>query len=280
MKPEHKFIDFKSLKVSADGPGFIEGYRSVFGEIDEGGDIVVKGAFADCIPDYLNSGFSVHSHDWKFTEAVGFPVKAYEDDYGWFVKSQFHSTGVAQDARTIATERMEAGKQVGFSFGYQVKEFEWIDAKDFKELLPLHVKSDRLESNLEKAAKFDRVRLLKKVEAPEDSLVLSGMNRLAGATAIKSDLPDGQTLAEHSESVLAAVEGLTTRAKTVAEMRSKEGRQISSANRQRLQELHDAIGSLLAASEPKPKEKTVDALWLESQRIESEVLATLMQRNI
>ena len=40
---ERKFIDLKALKVSDEGSGTIEGYRSVFNEIDEGGDIVVKG---------------------------------------------------------------------------------------------------------------------------------------------------------------------------------------------------------------------------------------------
>jgi uncharacterized protein len=188
MQIERKFIDLKSLKMSDEDPGSIEGYRSVFGEIDDGGDIVVKGAFADCLDEYLSSGFSAHSHDWKFTEAVGYPVEAKEDDYGWFVKSVFHTTQTAQDARTIASERKKAGKKVGFSFGYIPVEFDYIDAKDFKEKIPLYVKSDRLDLNLAKAQKFNRIRLLKKVEAPEDSLVLAGMNKLAGATAVKDNL--------------------------------------------------------------------------------------------
>lgn len=188
MKTERKFIDLKDLKMSDAGNGSIEGYRSVFGEIDEGGDIVIKGAFADCLNEYLASGFSAHSHDWKFTEAVGYPVEAREDDYGWWVKSEFHSTQTAQDARTIASERKNAGKQVGFSFGYLPVEYEYIEAKDFKEKLPLYVKADRLESNLAKAQRFNRIRLLKKVDAPEDSLVLAGMNKLAAATAVKDGI--------------------------------------------------------------------------------------------
>lgn len=185
MNIERKFVDLKNLKMLDTGTGSIEGYRSVFGEIDEGGDIVIKGAFADCMNEYLASGFSAHSHDWKFTEAVGYPVEAFEDDYGWHVKSVFHSTQTAQDARTIASERKAAGKQVGFSFGYLPVEYEWVDAKDFKDKLPQYLKADRLEVNLAKAQKFNRIRVLKKVEAPEDSLVLAGMNKLAAATAVK-----------------------------------------------------------------------------------------------
>ncbi|MCM3906141.1 MAG: hypothetical protein ND866_31025 [Pyrinomonadaceae bacterium] len=52
MKPERKFIELKDLKVSNDGAGSIEGYRSVFGEVDDGGNIIVKGAFEACIPEY------------------------------------------------------------------------------------------------------------------------------------------------------------------------------------------------------------------------------------
>jgi HK97 family phage prohead protease len=183
---EHKFIDLKALKVSGEGPGSIEGYRSVFGVIDEGGDITIKGAFADSADDYMHSGFSAESHIWNFKDSVGFPVEAYEDDHGWFVKSQFHTTQGAQDVRTIAQERMDAGKQVGFSFGYQVDEYEFIEPKDYKAKLPVYVKAEFLPDMLQKAQKFSRVRVLKKVSAIEDSLVTRGMNRMAAATSVKS----------------------------------------------------------------------------------------------
>jgi HK97 family phage prohead protease len=184
--PERKFIDLKDLKVSDEGVGTIEGYRSVFGEIDEGGDIVVKGFFADGISDYLQSGFTAHSHDWTFSEAVGFPIDAKEDDYGFFVKSQFHSTADAQDIRTKAKERKDAGKTVGFSFGYQVKEKQYIEAKDYKEQLPQFIKPERLAANLKKAQDFSRIRILLKGDTIEDSLVTSPMQKLAIATGVKS----------------------------------------------------------------------------------------------
>src|SRR5689334_6507442 len=104
-KVEYKFVGLKSLKVVDSGPGFIEGYRSVFGVVDEGGDVVVRGAFADSIDNYLHSGFTAESHDWSFSSIVGFPIEAREDDHGWFVKSQFHSTPDAQTIRVKAQER-------------------------------------------------------------------------------------------------------------------------------------------------------------------------------
>lgn len=183
---ERKFIDLKALSVKDEGSGSIEGYRAVFGEIDEGGDIIVNGFFADGISDYLESGFTAHSHDWTFKEAVGFPVEAKEDDYGFFVVSQFHSTPDAQDIRTKARERKEAGKTVGFSFGYMVKEKEVIESKDFKDLLPKYIKPERLSANLKKAQNFSRIRILLKGETFEDSLVTAPMQKLAKATGVKS----------------------------------------------------------------------------------------------
>ncbi len=185
---ERKFTDLKSLKVSDEGHGTIEGYRSVFNVIDEGGDMIIPGAFKDCLDEYLHSGFTAQSHDWDFKEAVGFPIEAYEDGNGWFVKSQFHSTADAQAIRTKAKERMEAGKTVGFSFGYAPTEFIHIEAKDYEAELAKYVTPENLKATLEKAQRFNRVRILKKVDAIEDSLVTAPMNKRAGATAVKSEV--------------------------------------------------------------------------------------------
>lgn len=187
MTIEHKFTALKDLKVIDDGAGTIEGYRSVFGVIDEGGDIVVKGAFANTLSDYLHSGFTAQAHDWDFKEAVGFPVDAREDDHGWFVKSQFHSTPDAQAIRTKAKERMDAGKQVSFSFGYAPKKFSYIEAKDYEAELPKYIKADLLPAMLKKAQEFNRIRVLKEVEAIEDSIVTAPMNKRAAATGVKSE---------------------------------------------------------------------------------------------
>lgn len=183
---EYKFTPLSELKMSDSGSGSIEGHRSVHSIIDEGGELVVRGAFADCINSYLNSGFSAHSHLWTFAESIGFPVEAREDAKGFFVKSQFHSTQTAQDVRTIAKERLKAGKTVGFSFGYGVLDSENISPGEYELKLPRFLKSDRLDQELVKAKRFSSIRILKKIEIYEDSIVTMPMNREAAATGIKS----------------------------------------------------------------------------------------------
>lgn len=287
---EHKYIDLKALKVSDDGSGTIEGYRSVFGEIDEGGDIIVKGAFADCIPEYLSAGFTAESHDWDFSKAVGYPIEAKEDEHGWFVKSQFHSTPDAQSVRTKAQERFKAGKKVGFSFGYRTDDYQVIQSKDFKDQLPQYIKPERLNENMEKAQQFSEIRILKKVSAIEDSLVTSPMNKMASATGVKSeDDPNlkeipGTDSFESFESAGTALEKFAQKMRSNHEIRTKEGRVLSSSNRAKVTACKESLTALIAdlndlltLSEPKPKEKEMDveALRTQWQRLEGQVLATL-----
>lgn len=315
MNVEHKYTSLKDLKVTDEGPGTIEGYRSVFGVIDEGGDIVVKGAFSSTLSEYLHSGFTAQAHDWDFKEAVGFPVESFEDDHGWFVKSQFHSTPDAQAIRTKAKERMEAGKQVSFSFGYAVKSHAHIEAKDYEAELPKYIKADQLSAMMKKAHEFTRIRVIKEVEAIEDSIVTAPMNKRAAATGVKSDdlktfvaqhghdaiiqvinseLPEedrylkGITGTESFESFEAAgteLKKFAQKMRSNHEIRTKEGRVLSSSNRAKVQDCKDAmtaliadLDDLLAISEPKPKEKEidVDALRTQSLRARSESLLALV----
>lgn len=279
---ERKFIDLKSLTVSGDeGPGTIEGYRAVFNVIDEGGDIMLPGAFKANLDEYLQSGFTAHSHDWDFDKAVGFPIEAHEDEHGWFVKSQFHSTPDAQLVRTKARERMEAGKTVGFSFGYAPTEYEYIEAKDYKDRLAEYVSPEYLPTALAKAQRFARLRLLKAVEVIEDSLVTAPMNKLAMATALKSeseladnvksliethgpeaiinqinqglDEPDrylkgiaGTESFESFESAGAALEKFAQKMRANHEIRLKEGRVLSSSNRAKVQACKESMTALIA----------------------------------
>lgn len=183
---EYKFTPLSELKMSDSGSGSIEGHRAVHSIVDEGGDVIIKGAFADSIDSFLNSGFSAHSHLWTFAESIGFPIEAREDNKGFFVKSAFHSTRTAQDVRTIAKERLKAGKTVGFSFGFVVQDSEVVAPGEYERKLPRFLKADRLDQELIKAKRFSSIRILKKIEIIEDSIVTVPMNREAAATGIKS----------------------------------------------------------------------------------------------
>ena len=142
-----------AVKVKADKEGRIEGYASRFGEMDQGGDVVLKGAYADS----LNSGRKIKmlwQHDPS--QPIGVWDEASEDDTGLYVRGRILDTvEKGREARAL----IEAGAIDGMSIGYRT-----IDA-------------DRGQ---------DGARLLKTLELWEVSLVTFPMLTSARVDAIKA----------------------------------------------------------------------------------------------
>lgn len=186
MEKEFKLIDMSQLKfLDEDGPGGFEGYASNFGELDDGADIALPGAYKETLERFLHQGFTAHSHDWSYDGVIGYPVDAREDDRGLYIKSQFHSTPDAQMVRTKARERMEAGKAVKLSIGYEAKQVSYINAKDYAEQLPKFLQPDKVDAGIEKAKRFPRVRLLHKMNLFEHSIVTVPMLNSAQVLSVK-----------------------------------------------------------------------------------------------
>jgi HK97 family phage prohead protease len=242
---EHKTFAITKAKTRDDGAGVLEGYGATFGNVDQGGDVIQKGAFTDALPSFLERGFVPVGHDW-----LGLPVatiaSAKEDDEGLWFTAEFHSTAAAQDARTVVKERMDRGKFVGLSIGFLPDYEEGVSFRD------------------------DGVRVLSKIkELAEISIVTVPMNRQAGVAAIKS-----LTFTDEADTALAAVKALIERAGSLADLRVKEGRTLSSANRTRLsgiseqmREAATSLDSILAETDPdkdKPKITPVEMYRLRS----------------
>lgn len=120
---EHKtvaFVDVKTRGGTDDAGGEIVGYGAVFGNVDMGGDRIIRGAFKDDLPRFLEAGVVAWHHDAGTPIAI--PIEAREDDRGLWIRATFHSTPAAQDARRICVERLAAGKSFGMSIGYSVRE--------------------------------------------------------------------------------------------------------------------------------------------------------------
>jgi HK97 family phage prohead protease len=155
MSRELKTLPLAEYKVLADGSGTFEGYASVFGGVDSYGDTIDPGAYADTIPEFLHNGFLAWGHDWH--DPIATPLSAYEDGKGLYITAQFHSHADAQRARVIAAERLERGKSMGLSIGYEALEWEMR-------------KVDTAVRN-EWGELTDKVRALKKIKLFEVSLV-------------------------------------------------------------------------------------------------------------
>src|SRR4051812_624958 len=118
MKPklERKTLVMVQAKASDEDTGYFEGYASTFGHVDSYGDRIMAGAYADTIPDFIRRGASLLSHDWN-NLPIGTITEAKEDTIGLWLRSSYHSIQSAQDARTVAKERLDRGANVGLSIG-------------------------------------------------------------------------------------------------------------------------------------------------------------------
>jgi Escherichia/Staphylococcus phage prohead protease len=234
---EHKAFPLAEFKVDA-ASGEFSGYASTFGNVDSGKDIVVRGAYQKAIPAFLRDGFISWSHDWG--NPIAMPTEAREDEKGLFLAGQFHSTPAAQEARTIANERAASGKRTGLSIGYDVEEFE-IDKKGN--------------------------RLLKVINPLfEVGFVMVPMNRDSNLSAVKGDLsPDsGDSMEATVARILGDGDSVVAEFRKRLDLRLKEGRTLSSANRQRLADIREALDKILAetdriAADPDKSDDTIRA---------------------
>lgn len=125
---------------------FLEGYASVKQQVDECGDLILEGAYGD-LEKLKKSGFVTVSHDAN-SLPIGWIEEAKEDEFGLWVKMGFHSTPLAEQAFSVASERLDAGKEVGLSIGYLPKKwkFEMIDGRKVRVLQEIEVKEFSLVS--------------------------------------------------------------------------------------------------------------------------------------
>lgn len=123
-------IKKKTFEVKAEN-GTISGYASTWTrEPDSYGDIVAKGAFAECIERLKDEGkvlpllFNHDSYDLR--AFIGTVVNLEEDDHGLKFDATFDDTEEGQRARTLALD----GRLCKFSFAYDVLDEGQVELED------------------------------------------------------------------------------------------------------------------------------------------------------
>ena len=138
--------------------GTFEGYASVFGNVDLGGDIVVKGAFKASLSAARKAKrmpkFLLH-HDTR--NVVGVFEQMNEDDRGLFVKGRFN---LEKQLGREALSDVKMGALDGLSIGYVARKV---------------VRDDKTG-----------IRTIKEADILEASLVTFPMNEDARVSAVKS----------------------------------------------------------------------------------------------
>jgi HK97 family phage prohead protease len=144
--------------VSGSDAGELEGYASVFGNVDQGGDVVLPGAFKRTLHDWSHARQPLPllaDHQLSTDGVIGSVVHAVEDHFGLKVRARFSSDPKAQSVRT----KMIEGHLRGMSFTYEPKK-SYAGEKDGR-----------------------RVRFLQEVRLFETTITPFPMNQLAVASA-------------------------------------------------------------------------------------------------
>src|SRR5690554_4447260 len=148
---EYKALQFKADDVSTDSR-IISGYASTY-DLDQGGDIIVKGAFTKTLAEKAGRVKVLWQHNSQMP--IGRPVKMQEDERGLYVESYIAKTRQGDEALELAKE----GIIDSMSIGYMVNDSEYKD---------------------------DGVRLIKELTLMEYSLVTWPMNEAAVITGVKN----------------------------------------------------------------------------------------------
>ncbi len=155
--------------------GEIEGYASVFNNIDLGGDIVMPGAFSKTISDGRVGVPILWGHSMQ--ELIGVNKEMREDSTGLYVKGELNlEVSRGREVYSLAKQ----GAVTGLSIGYQAVKYEL--REDDGKMWP--------------------TRLLKEVKLFEYSLTPVPMNEEARITRVKDfdgfirDLKEGRTISK------------------------------------------------------------------------------------
>lgn len=118
-------MDKKQLRFAAEikatEDGVIEGYGSVFGDLDSYYDIVAKGAFKRTLKEAKSAG-RMPAMLWQHNsdQPIGVWTDMFEDDKGLVVKGQLADTQQGRDAHTL----LKMGALSGLSIGYRTQKYK------------------------------------------------------------------------------------------------------------------------------------------------------------
>lgn len=214
MELERK--SFTGIELKADKPGAFIARIATLKVIDKDGDVTLPGAF----PEGKTILISAYMHgSWMGELPVGKGV-IHEQGEEVLVEGDFNlnsDTGKEHyETIKFAPDLQE------WSYGFKI-----IDAEEDTEYEGNHVN-----------------RILKKLDVFEASPVLRGAGMNTATLAIKNDNKEGLTFTVQAEAALAAVNDLVARAKSLADLRRKEGRDLSKNSREEISRLHDGLGEI------------------------------------
>ena len=125
------------LKEVSEGDRTFTGYGSVFGEVDQGRDIVARGAFTESLNEQKNKGRMpkmLYYHDPR--RPIGVWEEMREDEVGLFCKGRF--TKGVRDADEVYALLQDKAIE-GLSIGYRTLDYDYDEDLQIRKLTKLHL---------------------------------------------------------------------------------------------------------------------------------------------
>lgn len=211
-----KTYQLVEVKALDEGNGGFSAYVTTWGNVDRGGEKMMRGAVKESLESFSRDGWLAVGHNWV-DMGVGFVKSLYEDDHGLYVEFEFHSDAEAQIVRKRVLERIAAGKSVSVSIGYYLVDWKVVDG-----ILELH-----------------------KINLMEVSIVNVPMNPLALATGAKS--ADAASFDGEAALVIEGLKHFTARVddRILHRTDRKAGAELSSQNVATIDSVIAAIDALI-----------------------------------
>jgi hypothetical protein len=208
---------FSGVELKAEKKGSFTAKIITLNVVDKDGDVTLPGA----VPNGKEILISSYMHgSWSGGLPVGKGIVREEGD-SVYVDGEFNlNTDIGKEHYETLKFAPELSE---WSYGFQVLELD--EESDWRENPKVW-------------------RVFKSLDIFEASPVLRGAGVDTGLLSIKSE--QGMTFAEHSEAALTVVKEWDGRVKSLAELRLKEGRSLSDANRKRVAEIVNELKALTA----------------------------------
>lgn len=187
MTPTLKIASEGGTSTPATSHGKFVGIANRTNSIDRAGDLILKGAFQSCLPQFLERGFIAYSHLWD-SLPVGYPLAANDGKEGLKVLAAFHSDQLSQSVRQMIQLRMAQGLICGLSIGF-LADPKWIRTFANGKELARYLQKEKLGAaiNIAEVSNFpDPCRLITKVsELLETSFAMVPINSDSFVTFIE-----------------------------------------------------------------------------------------------
>lgn len=229
--------------------GGLKGMALKYGELDSYCSVFAPGSATAALPDFVANGSFLESHDADDL-AIGYIKSAVDTGAGVEVEVEYHSTPAAKDARTVAMERLAAGKKVGLSIGFTIGDYIEFENGEAMLAMVASMGMDQSLFNVEAIRKCNRecyliMRLAKVYEVSQVNFPAVPESEASEVRNSLKEAHAGKSFADELSSVLDAVETVTTRATEVLALREAQDKNLGKASVEKLEAIRSNLDELL-----------------------------------